>query len=75
MQLFMPVMGAVALGSGYNAPVNTMCHGYGYMLNCTSTGGGYVPPTTLPVDYNANARNEDIRACLYENGWQPTKAN
>jgi len=74
-QKFPPMMGSVALGYGYNAPTSTMCNGYGNMVNCTTMGGGYQPPPTLPVDYNANARNEEIRACLYENGWEPTKSH
>jgi len=59
----------VALGSGYNQPAYTRCNGSGNTMNCTTTGGSYVPPPTISTDQNVGARNAAFRACMYEAGW------
>jgi hypothetical protein len=69
----------IQISGGYTTPVQTNCasSGYGYGVNtsCTSTGGQYVPPATIAVDANNNARKADFESCLYENGWQKTAKN
>lgn len=66
---FPPMNRAVQIGNGYTTPVTTNCNGFGYSVNCISTGGQYTPPAIINVDDNQNARREDIRACFFRNGW------
>lgn len=69
----------IQIGGGYTTPVQTNCastgYGYGVTTNCTSTGGQYVPPATIAVDANNNARKADVESCFYENGWQKQTKN
>jgi len=66
---FPPMNRQVQIGNGYMTPVTTNCTGFGYSVNCLSTGGQYVPPSVITVDDNANARRQDTRSCFFENGW------
>jgi hypothetical protein len=66
---FPPMNRQVQIGSGYTTPVTTNCNGFGYSVNCISSGGQYVPPSFMNVDDNANARMQDTRSCFFENGW------
>lgn len=70
---FQPVMQSVQIGSGYTTPLQTQCFGTGYNVQCTSTGGQYTPPASIMVDQNNNARSQDVRSCLFEQGWTPNK--
>jgi hypothetical protein len=38
-----PAMQGVQIGGGYNQPTYTNCYGGYGSVNCTTTGGGYVP--------------------------------
>ena len=68
---FPPAMQHIQIGSGYTTPMQTQCFGTGYSVNCTTTGGQYVPPAFMDVDANTGARNSDVRSCFFENGWTP----
>ena len=70
---FPPMLRQVQLTSGYITPVTTNCSGYGYSVNCFTTGGQYVPPVIITVDDNGSARNQDTRSCFFQNGWAPAK--
>lgn len=70
---YQPIMTSIQIGSGYTTPLQTQCFGTGYNVQCTTTGGQYVPPTSMMVDQNNNARDQDIRACFFERGWTPDK--
>lgn len=70
---FQPAMQSVQISSGYVTPVQTQCFGTGYNVQCTSTGGQYIPPASIMVDQNSNARNQDVRGCFFEQGWTPDK--
>jgi hypothetical protein len=59
----------VRVGSGYNQPTYTNCTGYENTVNCTTTGGGYIPPPVIYIDQNVNARNSAFANCMYKNGW------
>jgi hypothetical protein len=54
-------------------PVATRCTGAGLATRCSTSGGRYVPPKFVPVDDNTDARDQDVRRCYFENGWQPVK--
>jgi hypothetical protein len=41
--------------------------------SCTRTGGIYSPPVYSTVDDNDGARDQSVRACLFENGWRPAR--
>ena len=56
--------------SGYTTPSNTNCYGNSKNINCTTTGGQYVPGVTSPVDVNANNRLQAAKQCMYARGWQ-----
>lgn len=70
---FPPMMRQVQISNGYMTPEVTNCSGNDHFTNCRTTGGQYVPPSTMAVDDNEAGRNQDVRACLFENGWQPVK--
>lgn len=70
---FPPMMRQVQITNGYTTPITTNCNGFGYSVNCYTTGGQYVPPVAITVDDNQGARNQDTRACFFENGWHPVK--
>ena len=62
------------IGNGSNLPYNTTCYGNYAVTNCTTTGGGYVPPMTVVIDINSSARKNAIESCLYQNGWTKTSS-
>ena len=65
-----PAAPAVAtFGTGYVSPTYTSCSGFGYSVNCTTSGGQYSPPISVPYDANVGARTEVFRGCMYANGW------
>lgn len=68
-----PMMQQIQLTAGYTTPVQTTCTGFGYSVNCISTGGQYVPPAMMTVDRNDGARTQATRSCFFENGWHPSK--
>jgi hypothetical protein len=68
---FPPMIRQEQYGAGYTTPVTTNCSGFGYSVQCFSTGGQYVPPITVTVDDNAVARNQAVRSCFYAHGWHP----
>jgi hypothetical protein len=68
-----PMPRQVQLTAGYTTPIQTTCNAFGGSVSCFQTGGQYVPPVIITVDDNQNARNQDTRACFYENGWTPVK--
>lgn len=70
---FLPHMQHIQIGSGYTTPTQTQCFGTGYNVNCTTSGGQYIPPAFMDIDANNGARNQDVRACFFEAGWTPDK--
>jgi hypothetical protein len=64
-----PAMSSMPIGGGYTTPTYTTCSGNGYLANCTTSGGTYIPPVNVPVDLNQNARNEVFKGCMYSGGW------
>lgn len=70
---FPPLMRPVQLNNGYTTPVTTDCHGHGNEVHCVTSGGQYVPPSTTFVDDNEAAREQDVHACFFQNGWQMMK--
>jgi hypothetical protein len=63
----------VTIGSGYTEPAYTTCTGGYGTANCVTTGGNYVPPTTIPMDANMPARRATFNACMYDRGWSKRK--
>jgi hypothetical protein len=70
---FPPMLQQIVLVAGYRTPIQTICTGYGAFVNCYTTGGEYVPPSTMTVDRNENVRDQAVRSCFFENGWTPVK--
>jgi len=66
---------SVPLGGGYTQPAYTNCYGVGYGINCTTTGGAYIPPPTVTIDQNTGARNAVFNACMYSLGWTLTRVD
>lgn len=66
---FPPMNRQVQIGNGYTTPVMTNCNGFGYSINCYSTGGQYVPPAFMTVDDNAAGRQQEVRNCFFKHGW------
>lgn len=66
-------MTGVQVGGGYTQPTYTNCYGGYGSVNCTTTGGGYVPPAVIPVDVNNRARNAMFESCLIAKGWSTQK--
>ncbi len=65
-----PAAPAVAtVGSGYQAPTVTNCSAFGNFANCTTTGGQYTPPVSVPYDANAGVRRQVYNGCMYSEGW------
>jgi len=65
-----PALQAYPIGSGYTRPIYTSCMGIGAMVDCTTTGGGYTPPTYMTIDLNASTRDAAYEACLYRRGYR-----
>jgi hypothetical protein len=63
----------VTIGNGYTEPAYTTCAGGYGSANCVTTGGNYVPPTTIPMDANRPARRAAFNACMYDRGWSKRK--
>ena len=70
---FPPMMQQMMISAGYTTPIQTSCSGTGYVVNCFTTGGQYIPPAYMPVDQNRSARDSAVRSCLFSAGWQPVK--
>lgn len=70
---FPPAMRQVMLMAGYTTPVQTNCFPMGYSVQCTTTGGQYIPPTYISIDDNASGRENATKSCLYSAGWRPAK--
>ena len=56
-------------GVGYQTSAQTNCTSYGSSMNCTTTGGNYVPPATVTEDSNLNNRNSAFGSCLNSKGY------
>jgi hypothetical protein len=72
---FPPMINQVQLSSGHYTPVTTQCTSAGNTQTCRQSGGQYVPPQTALVDINDNGREQAVRSCLYQNGWQVVDDN
>ena len=70
---FPPLMRLEQATNGYVTPETTTCKDSGRSVTCRTTGGQYVPPTVMAVDDNEEGRNQEIRACFFERGWQPVE--
>ena len=73
-QQFPPMPQMVMVSSGQTTSItNTKCSGSGSSTSCTSIGGHFTVPSFVTVDYNENARDSAVRACLFAAGWVPAK--
>jgi hypothetical protein len=70
---FPPAPRQVMLLAGYTTPIQTNCYTVGYSVQCTTTGGQYIPPTYINVDDNETPRGNAVTSCLYTAGWRPAK--
>ncbi len=70
---FAPNMRQVEISRGYTTPMQTNCTGFGNSVNCSTTGGQYMPSVYVPIDMNEGQRNGASRSCLIIAGWQPVK--
>ena len=70
---FPPLVREVLTRDAYTTPMHTNCNGNAYSVNCTTSGGQYVPASYGTVDDNEEARTQDVRACFFRNGWQLLK--
>ena len=77
LQIAPEAMTPIPLGQGYTNPVQTNCTtdyaGGRSVINCTSTGGEYVPPPVMHVDQNTRARDTALLMCMYGRGWSKQK--
>ena len=65
----------VQTSSGYQLSEMTNCYKLGSgVIQCTSSGGGYIPPSGYSYDTNRNLREDAIDACLYRKGWTVMQA-
>jgi hypothetical protein len=46
------------------------CAQSGVFLTCTGTGADLAPPTTIAYDANAGKRQDLVRSCMLNKGWQ-----
>jgi len=70
---FPPLIRLVPVSNAYTTPVTTNCNSDRHSTSCTTSGGQFVPPTMAEVDDNQSARDQDMRACLFEKGWHIVK--
>ncbi len=70
---FPPAPQQVMLTAGYTTPQQSTCSGNGYMVNCYTTGGQYMPPTYVTLDQNSGARDSGFQSCLMNAGWRLAK--
>jgi hypothetical protein len=68
---FPPLLHQVWVDMGYRSPIVTRCDKRRHSFTCSTYGGYYEPPRLVTIDSNTDPRHEDVRACLFENGWQP----
>lgn len=68
---FPPRLRQIWVDSGFRSPIVTRCYERLYSFACRSYDGYYFPPRPITIDENAEPRHEDVRACLFENGWRP----
>jgi hypothetical protein len=72
-QRFPPLVRQTVSQQGHYTPVTSKCETKGSTTECTKTGGNWVPPSYSTVDDNERPREEDTRACFFENGWAPVE--
>lgn len=60
----------IQLSGGYRNPSVTNCSALGSNINCTTSGGDYVPPTYYAFDANTSIRDEAVELCLKRKGWR-----
>lgn len=59
------------VSTGYQTPAQTQCNNAGYgNFNCTTTGGNYVPPSTITEDVNMNNRSAAFHSCMQAKGYE-----
>lgn len=63
----------VQMGIGNSQPIYTNCTGSYNNVNCTSTGGGYVPPPHIDIDQNISVRDVFFKDCMYKHGWSTVR--
>ncbi|MBK6973515.1 MAG: hypothetical protein IPH26_11440 [Sterolibacteriaceae bacterium] len=64
----------IQLSTGYRNSSITNCSSFGSTMNCTTTGGEYVPPTYWAYDANDGVRSDAVNLCMYRKGWQRATA-
>lgn len=70
---FPPLIRPLQIDEGHMTPIVTKCDRSDHSVSCSQRGGDYVPPTFIGIDDNGEAREADMRSCLYRNGWHPAK--
>lgn len=60
----------IQLSSGYRNSSLTTCSRFGSSVDCTTTGGDYVPPTHYAYDANESVRSDAENVCMYRKGWR-----
>lgn len=68
-QQYPVTMVSQTIGTGYQAPANTSCQSTGRYTNCVTTGGNYIPPSTINTDANAANRSLAFSSCMSANGY------
>lgn len=62
---------SIQMTSGYRNPTSSNCYNAGGgVIQCSTTGGEYVPPTRYSYDANESLRSDAVETCLYRKGWQ-----
>ncbi len=67
---FPPIIRQIQVEGARMNPIVTSCTGAGAAMRCGTSGGQYEPPKFAPVDDNQAARAQDVRNCLFDNGWR-----
>ncbi len=71
---FPPMPQLVMVSSGQTPSIsNTKCSSSGCSSRCTTIGGHISAPSFVTVDYNEDARETAVRACLFDAGWIPVQ--
>lgn len=71
--MFPPMMRQIQMSDAYTTPVVITCNNEAFVQKCSQNGGQYIPADTTTVDDNDDGRNQNVRSCFYQQGWNPVK--